>query len=310
MNRRNQRDQENAVIRDIARFSSFLGGASFVRPRKDPPDFLAKEGGEVIGLELTSWLDSTQTRAAQGRARMSDDLLSILDWQRHPRPASISSAVIFPKWGTRVRQAHRQPLKDDFYAAVQSFDQALESLREKHWRPLSPDERFSYEAHQAELKAYPTLCRYVSSICFFERTRSVVQPIEHPWICISPSDGNYGLYDPAWSAQALTKTIESKIRRYANQNLRVHLESQNLHKFFLLVYTPELFASNTPYQNTAQMAVSPVEGLAEVSKTATANLKSLTEIFDGIFLFYSAWNSRWLAQIWPTFAPFLEAHRR
>jgi hypothetical protein len=248
-----------------------------------------------------------KTRAAQGRARMSDDLLSIVDSQRHHRPANISSAVIFPKWGTRVRQAHRRPLKNDFYAAVQSFDQVLKSLREKHWRPLSPDERFSYEAHQTELKAYPSLCRYVSSICFFEKTGSVVQPIEHPWVCISPSDGNYGLYDPAWSVQALNKAIESKIRRYVNQNLRAHLKSQNLQKFYLLVYTyPELFASNTPYQNTAQMAVSPVEGLAEVAKIATANLKSLAEIFDGIFLFYSAWNSRWLAQIWPTFVPFLE----
>jgi hypothetical protein len=309
MDRTNQQDQENAVITDIARFSTFLGGARFVRPTKDPPDFLAKAGGEVIGLELTSWLDSMQTRAAQGRARMSDDLLSILDWQRHPRPTNISSTVIFPTWGTRVRQAHRRPLKDEFYAAVQSFDRVLKSLREKHWRPLRPDERFSYEVHQAELKAYSTLCRYVSSICFFERTGSVVQPSEHPWICISPSDGNYGLYDPAWSVQALNKAIESKIRRYANQNLRAHLEAQNLQKFYLLVYThPELFASNTPYQNNAQMAVSQVEGLAEAAKTATANLESLADIFDGIFLFYSTWNSRWLAQIWPTFVRFLETH--
>jgi len=309
MNRRKQQDQENAVVRDIARFSTFLGGASFVRPRKDPPDFLAKGGGEVIGLELTSWLDSMQTRAAQGRARMSGDLLSILDSQCHRCPANISSAVIFPKWGMRIRQAHRQPLKDEFYAAVQSVAQDWKSLREKHWRPLRPDERFSYEAYQAELKAYPTLCRYVSSICFFERTGSVVQATEHPWICISPSDGNYGLYDPAWSVQALNKAIESKIRRYANQNLRARLEAQNLQKFYLLIYThPELFASNTPYQNTAQMAVSQVEGLAEAAKIATANLESLPEIFDGIFLFYSAWNSRWLAQIWPTFVPFLETN--
>ena len=33
------------------------------------------------------------------------------------------------------------------------------------------------------------------------------------------------------------------------------------------------------------MAVSQVEGLAEAAKTATANLESLADIFDGIFLF-------------------------
>jgi hypothetical protein len=309
MGSKNQQHEENEIIRNIASFPTFLNGATFDRSRKDPPDFLGKcVNGQIIGLELTSWLDSKQTKAAQGRVYMSDDLLRIIDWERHPRPVNISSAVIFPKWGKRVREAHRQRFKDEFHAAVQNFDGVLKRLRGKHWRSLSPEECFSYEAHQNELKSYPTLCRYVSSICFFERTEPTAASNER-WVRISSCDENYGVYDPTWSVQALKKAIESKVSRYSNRDAKAHLDAQNLPKFYLLVYAhSELFTSNTPYQNGAQMAVSPLEGLAEAAKAATENLSSSPKVFDGVFLFYPAWNSQWLAQIWPAFesVPFLD----
>jgi hypothetical protein len=63
---------------------------------------------------------------------------------------------------------------------------------------------------------------------------------------------------------------------------------------------PGFSRPTTPYQNGAQMAVSPVEGLADATKAATMNLNSSPKVFDGIFLFYPVRDSQWLAQIWPT----------
>jgi hypothetical protein len=48
------------------------------------------------------------------------------------------------------------------------------------------------------------------------------------------------------------------------------------------------------------MMRSSIEGLTDAAKNATESLSLLPKVFDGIFLFYSASNSLWLAQIWPT----------
>jgi hypothetical protein len=70
----------------------------------------------------------------------------------------------------------------------------------------------------------------------------------------------------------------------------------------VLVYAdPERFSSNTPFQSGEQMIVSPVEGLEQVTRAAIDNLQVTPQLFDAIYLYYPMWNSRWLAEIWPTF---------
>lgn len=300
MDYNNQRAREKEVLRDIeVTFPTFLDGMNLLSATKDPPDFLGEcNGGQKIGLELTAWLNSAQTKDAKGRQHMREDLLRIIDWQKHPRPKNVSSAVIIPRWGNRIRVAHYKSFCKEFHAAAQHIDSAWKTLRAKHWAPLRPEDRFSYEAHQSELfRSFPTLCRYISSIFFFERTDSASN--EQSWVSIE-LDG--GLYDPTWSIQALAKAIESKIGHYSSGHIKAHLNSQHLQKLYLLVYAhPELFGSNTPFQTSSQMMISPVEGLPDTARAATENLSILPKVFDRIYLFYSLWNSRWLAQIWPTF---------
>src|SRR5580692_461295 len=104
MSRENQRDEENAILKQISSsFPAFMRGIKFVPANPDPPDFVGEgEGGERIGLELTSWLNCDQTRAAAGRERMRADLQNILDWRNHPIPENFSSAVVMPRWGKRL----------------------------------------------------------------------------------------------------------------------------------------------------------------------------------------------------------------
>ena len=308
MGHRDQQEEENEIVRNLAYFPTFLNGTTFVRGTKDPPDFIGRcVGGQKIGVELTSWLHSSQTRDADGRKKMRKDILRIIDLERFPHPVNFSSVVVMPQWGKRIRESHYQRFRDEFYAAARHTDGVWKALRERHWRSLRPEERFDYEAHQSDLKLYPTLCRYIDSIWFTEGIESDQASNENSWVSIIP-DG--GIYDPVWSIQALRNVIERKIRHYSNRRMQAHLDAQDLEKLYLLVFAPaELSSSNTSYQTGGQMMVSPVEGLTDAAKAAVESLSVLPKVFDGIFLFYPVWNSRWLARIWPTFqgVPCVEA---
>ena len=293
-----QREEQQIVDTISSLFPSYLNGVPLVAATNDPPDFLgSSETGQQIGLELTSWLDHVQTKDAEGRRRMREELLGILVPEEHPRPMNIASVVITPKWGKVVPKANYQALCDEFHAVIRHFDAALSALKAAHWRPLGKTDRFDYEAHQRDLKPYPTLSKYVESIWFNERFASDTVWEDRAWASVLP-DG--GLYDPRWARQALARVIEKKISHYREEATKSHLDAQKLSKLYLLVYAhPELFGTNTSYQTGGQMAVSPVEGLAEVASAATSGVRP--GVFDAIFLFYPVWNSRWLAQIWPSF---------
>jgi hypothetical protein len=91
MSRENQRDEENAILKQVSSsFLAFMRGITFVLANPDPPDFVGEgEGGKRIGLELTSWLNCDQTRAADGRERMRADL------QKYPGLAESSDSGEF-----------------------------------------------------------------------------------------------------------------------------------------------------------------------------------------------------------------------
>jgi hypothetical protein len=304
MSRKNQRAEEDKIVAYISSiFPTFLDGISFVPAGTDPPDFLEKYGGK-IGLELTSWLNRDQVSAARGRECMREDLLRIVEWEKHPRPRNFSFLVIMPRWGKRIREGHYQPLCSEFHASTQDIDNNWKTLRESYLRPevlgreLSREERFDYLMERSEIKRYPTLDQYIKSIWFTEPRKSTPAFPEEPWISIE-QDG--GIYDPAWAIQALRSAVESKVDRYNKKAVKACLGAQNLRKLYLLVYTdPARFSYNTPYQTCSQLMTSPVEGLAEAAKTATEGVSMLPGVFDGIFLLYHVWNARWFAQIWPT----------
>ena len=118
-------------MKDISSiFPTFLGGMTFVPTRTDPPDFIGEsEGGQKVGVELTSWLNRDQVSAARGRERMREDLLKIIEWERHPHPKYISSAIIMPRWGNPIRKTHYRRLCNEFHAAVHHIDNTWATLR-------------------------------------------------------------------------------------------------------------------------------------------------------------------------------------
>lgn len=296
-----QKYEEQQIVDAVSSsFPSFLNGVRFDAVANDPPDFLGIcDTGERIGLELTTWLDHMQTKRAQGRQRMREDLLRIVAQEKHARPTKVLSTVITPKWGNIVPKATYEPLCGEFYAVVHHFDRALPTLRAAHWRPLSTLDRFDYEAHQRELSSYPTLSKYVESIWFSERLASDAVWENHRRVSVLP-DG--GLYDPSVARRALAEIIKKKSSYYRKESAKARLAAHKLDKLHMLVYAhPELFGTNTSYQTGSQMAKSPVEGLAEVAASAAAGVSP--GVFDAIFLFYPALNSRWLAQVWPAFSP-------
>jgi hypothetical protein len=306
MDPKTKKEKEAAILTEvISIFPSFLEGIAFASEDIEPPDFIGKcEGGQSVGLELTRWLNCSQTSEAVKRERIREQLLRIIDFNGHPRPRNFTSIVITPEWKVQIAKAHCQHFCEEFHAAVQQIDSIWEEIRSKHWEPLLPEDRFDYEAHQYDLTQYPTLCKYISSIWFREPDKSDPASTGGYRVSVMP-DG--GLYDPTESIQALRNAVESKVIHYSKGSVKAVLDEQKLHRLFLLVYTDsERFTSNTTYQTGAQMMKSPIEGLADAAQAAVAGLDMLPRVFDGIFLYYSVWNSQWLAQIWPSFQPVLK----
>jgi hypothetical protein len=298
MVRRRQKAEERDVL-EIVRtsFPAFLPEVDFDLESAETPDFLGKDkSGRVVGLELTRWLNLSQTAAAVKRERIRAAMLNAIDCQRHPHPANISSAVIFPKWDRDIEDRHVQRFGDEFYALVESINGNWDRLRSGHWKPLPPEQRFDHEVYLCDHKQHATLNRYISSIWFREPDKSNPWASES-WVSVIP-DG--GFYQTETSIQALGSVIEKKVIHYSGDQAKAALAAKNLHQLFLLVYTdPDRFSSNASYQTPEQMMKSPTEGLAEAAGKSTEDLGRLPKAFDGIFLFYSAWGSLWLAEIWP-----------
>lgn len=299
MSRKNQRAEENEITAYVSSiFPTFLDGITFAAASTDPPDFLGERAdGRKIGLELTSWLSGDEVRAAQGRERMREDLLRILDWAK--RPKNFDFLVIMPRWGERIKRSHYQDFCREFDAATQQIDDSWKTLRNGHWKALRPEDPFDYEMHENDVKRFPMLSQHVSSIWFNQTVGSGPIVCDQSWINIVP-DG--GVYDPAEPFQALRDRVENKVHRHREKSVKDRLDAHNLHKLYLLVHTdPARSSYKTPYQIFSQPTPSLAARLTEAAIAGIQGLQSPQRVFDGIFLLYHLWNVRWLAQIWPTF---------
>jgi hypothetical protein len=300
MSARRQQNEERSILDAVTRIApTVFDGITFIPAEPNPPDFIGESTtGLRMGLELTSWLNDQQTRESQNHERMRRNLLDLLSDERHPRPGEIP-AVIMPHWNKKTvgRQDVERFIRE-FHGAVRMIDTAWPTLRKNHWRTLGPEDRFDYEAHEFNLRQFKTLTRYVSSIWFIERQASDSLPIERSWISILP-DG--GFYDPTVSILTLRAAIQNMVAHYSRDEMKIRLRRHRLHEMHLLVCAdPNRFSSNTPYQTTAQMMRSPVDGLEEAAEAATANLLGISDVFASIFLFYPIAGSQWCVQIWPT----------
>ncbi len=299
MVRSNQKAEEAAILQTVrTTFPSFLPEVDFEPESNETPDFLGKDkSGRVVGLELTRWLNLSQTAAAVKRERIRGAMLTAIDCKLHSQPRNISSAVIFPRWDRELKERHAQKFSDEFHVLVEFISDRWDTLRSSHWRQLLPEQRFDYEVHLSDYKQYTALARYVSSIWFREPDKTNNPSIRGSWVSVIP-DG--GFYQTESSIQALKSVMEKKFIHYHDDITKAALAAKDLQKLFLLVYTdPDRFSSNTSYQTPDQMMKSPTEGLAQAARRATAGLGDLPKAFDSVFLFYSAWSSLWLAEIWP-----------
>jgi hypothetical protein len=299
MVRRTQKAEENTILEAVrTAFPSFFPDVEFGPESSETPDFLGKDkSGRFVGLELTRWLNLSQTASAVKRERIRQTMLNAINCQFHPHPGNISSAVIFPRWERELESRHAQYFSDEFYALVDLISGKWDALRCGHWRPLLPEQRFDYEVHLCDYKQYAALARYVSSIWFREPDKANIPSIRDSWVSVVP-DG--GFYQTDSSIQALRSVIEKKFIHYHGDVAQAALADKNVHELFLLVYTdPDRFLSNTSYQTLDQMLASPTEGLADAAKKATEGLDILPKTFGRVFLFYSAWGASWLAEIWP-----------
>jgi len=304
MGSKDQRAEEKKITTYVSSvFPTFLDGVTFVPApaSTDPPDFLAEcADGRKIGLELTAWLSDAEVSAAQGRERMRVDLLTILDWEKHPRPRNFRFVVIMPRWGKKIKKDHYKDFSREFHAATQQIDDSWKTLRNGHWKALSPSEPFDYLMHENDVKRFPMLSKHVSSIWFNQPVVTVpIVFLEESWISIL-SDG--GMYDPAETFQALRDRVESKVEHHREEGAKGRLDAHNLHKSYLLVHTdPARSSYKTPYLIFSQPTPSLAARLTEGAIAGMQGLHSHQRVFDGIFLLYHLWNVRWLAQIWPTF---------
>jgi len=303
MGSKNQQAEEKQVTTYVSSiFPTFLDGVTFVPVpvSADPPDFVAEcaDGGR-IGLELTAWLSNREVGAAQGRESMRVDLLTILDWEKHPRPRNFRFVVIMPRWGDKIRKGHYESFCREFHAATQQIDDSWKTLRNGHWKALSQDEPFGYLMDENDVKRFPMLSKHISSIWFNQPVGTDPIVPEESWISIL-SDG--GMYDPAETFRALRDRVESKVDHHLEEGVKERLDAHNLHKLYLLVHTDLARSSyKTPYLIFSQPTPSLAARLTEAAIAGIQGLHSSPRAFDGIFLLYHLWRVRWLAQIWPTF---------
>lgn len=300
MGHKNRAEEKEITTYVSSIFPTFLDGVTFAAASTDPPDFLGEcADGRKIGLELTSWLSGDEVRAAQGRERMREDLLRILDWEKHPRPENFRFMVIMPRWGERIKKDHYQDFCREFYAATQQIDASWKTLRDGHWKALRPEEPFDYEMHENNVKRFPMLSKHISSIWFNQPIESDPIASERSWISIV-TDG--GMYDPAEPFQTLRDRVESKVDHHGEKSVKDRLDAHNLHRLYLLVHTdPARSSYTTPYRIFSHPTPSLAARLTEAAIAGIQGLHSPQRVFDGIFLLYHLWNVRWLAQIWPTF---------
>src|SRR5437899_454818 len=100
--------RELAVLTDLKTcFPNFMGRALFweeVPAGLDPPDFISRETGVTIGLELREWLDGGQMGPAKTREAHREHLHHILsrDWEQEYQPKNFRGAFPSPLGSERI----------------------------------------------------------------------------------------------------------------------------------------------------------------------------------------------------------------
>ena len=253
----------------------------------DPPDFIATgQSGERFGLEMTEWLNKSQTSLSISNQESRLRLINALDSERIERPVPITRVVICDRLDVPFRPGDRVAYVREVYELIGDH---------------APD----WERNQAmgiwnisDLSQYPTLAQYCLCISLYGPPRFCKTPLGidwNPpgvqWIIFEPTGT---LYDPQWSADALIACILAKTGKYLNFH-----QSQRLDQFALLVhYGIRGIIHNTPYRGRNAT-------LDDAVKQAHRCLVKDHGAFDSAYL-YMNFNGGKLVQLFPNIVILLE----
>jgi hypothetical protein len=293
--------RELDVLQDLeASFPNFTGRLCAWTPvpeGQDPPDFISKEAGSVIGLELREWLDGEQMAAAKAREIQRALAHGILnqDWERH-RPNNFCAAFPSLTFTSRISREDQQALREQFFAFASDVDHRWFGDLDRHGR--------HYYATGNDFEGYPMLAKYFSGIRFIEGDHVAGLSWIH-------QDGDGGAYDPNAQIATLRQAFDAKLQDYSRPDAQAKLSTQGLTEFHLLVHGGfNIYAYNTPPGD---------HPLNEISRHAGEYFAAhaLRDVFNRVWFFLSL-NSddelngllgfppgsgrvRFLAQLWPEF---------
>ncbi len=160
INRRNARPKEQEVLDSLLSVHPNFGGdrIAWTPCAPDPPDFIGTDAdGARIGLELTEWLDSEQSRKCFTRQDNEGYLTLAIASDTHPKPKRFKLVQLNLKESARVRQADAAQFSGEFYKLIYALDAKPSQQLNKPYHVIPP----------SDFKAYRALTKYLASLYLF-----------------------------------------------------------------------------------------------------------------------------------------------
>jgi hypothetical protein len=246
----------------------------------DPPDVLCSNAtGNVVGVELTKWVEHNQVTAGAGRAKLEKSYLKIIASEKEPKPNHVRQVFLYDK-SLRIEQADRIEFRNQLYTFIAAenakpspeFNSAF-PIPDGYWKVV----RSWYSSQGApvdDFGAYPMLEKYLEKVWIFPRSihDPTIDGLE--WIEFELPGG---AYTAQWMMQAVVDRVNDKINKYQNKDIR---SQYALHEFDLLCfYCDEALLHNTPIYSVGY-------GFPQLAEQVRQNLKAAPKVFDRIFLFH------------------------
>jgi hypothetical protein len=232
--------EEQEVLKSLlGAYPGFLSEKLDWKPGPDPPDFIATSvQRKRYGLELTEWLDESQTTLSVSNEASRMALLKLIDSEHADCPSPLISLQICDRLDVPFQSRDRNKYVREIYQFAADHAPRWES-----WNPTG-----SWPV--VELDAYPTLAKYCQCITLYGPPRAsttlsglALYGPSKKWIEFEPIGG---AYNPQWSVNALLSRIIAKTAKYGDLH-----RSQNLSHFALLAhYGIRGIMHNTPYKGS------------------------------------------------------------
>jgi hypothetical protein len=256
--------EEKAVFEQFLAAAPMFAGAAiraWSQPKHDPPDIDCDlVDGRRIGLELTTWLDEEQMKAAKRDEGIELSLRQALE----PAPAN-NTEHFFAIWiyaKRRLKSADAKQFRTQIVQVIADLDQKWET--EPGWQ--SP-QGFAWN----DFSLFPILAKYLDSLDVHPRMPSVASTMEKGklgWLTVEPRGGPYS---PEEMVGALCERVQDKIAKYPSK-------PGGMAEFHLLVHYDKAWEYNTP-------VIGIDFGYAEAVQAAAARIGGAVGVFDRIFVY-------------------------